>query len=250
VNVTGNQASRVYNTITPQQARYVKLNVTKPTSTTDTATRIYELEVYSAGSTANTFATGFESNDAQPTWSNTADSGVYPAGGISNITGVCCGLTGPETATRSGETAHTGSAALMYSGSAQGASADYAYMKLFDVSGQSLNVGNSTILNYWIYPQSSATSNLVSGSNSTCVALDLIFSDGTNLRDSGAVDQNGNRIHPAAQCGHLTLDTWNHVSVNLGAIANGKAITRIDLGYDQPNSTGGYRGYIDDITIQ
>lgn len=252
VNVAGNQGSRVLNSITQQSARYVRLNITKPTNTADTATRLYELEVYSTsvGSSGGSFSTGLETSDPQPTWSNTADSGVYPAGGSSNITGICCGLTGPEAATRN-ETAHTGSAALMYSGFARGAAADFAYMKLFDVSTQNLNIGASTALNYWIYPQSSATSSLVTGSNSTCVSLDLIFTDGTNLRDfTGAVDQNGNRIHPAYQCGHLTLDAWNHVTVNLGTVANGKTVSRIDVGYDQPNSTGGYRGYIDDISIQ
>ena len=89
----------------------------------------------------------------------------------------------------------------------------------------------------------------MTGNNSTCVAIDLIFSDNSNLRDSGAVDQNGNRAHPAYQCNHLTVDSWNHVTVNLGAYRNGKTVTRIDLGYDQPNSTGGYRGYVDDISI-
>jgi len=52
-------------------------------------------------------------------------------------------------------------------------------------------VGPNTTLTYWIYPQSAATSGLVSGSNSSCVAVDLIFTDGSNLRDSGVVDQNG-----------------------------------------------------------
>jgi phosphoribosylamine-glycine ligase len=175
---------------------------------------------------------------------------VYPAGGLSNVTGICCSLTGPETLTHN-EIAHTGSAALLYSGSAQGAAADFAYTKVFDTSAQTLKVGASTTLSYWIYPQSPATNGLVTGSNSTCVSLDLIFSDGSNLRDAtGAVDQNGNRIHPAYQCGHLTLDAWNHVTVNLGTVANGKTISRIDVGYDQANSKGGYRGYIDDISIQ
>ncbi|HLG77230.1 MAG TPA: hypothetical protein VKX46_12505, partial [Ktedonobacteraceae bacterium] len=88
-----------------------------------------------------------------------------------------------------------------------------------------------------------------SGTNSSCVAIDLIFRDGTNLRDSGATDQHGNRAHPAYQCGHLTMDAWNQVIVNLGAFVNGKTIVRLDVGYDQPANTGGYRGYIDDISI-
>jgi predicted alpha-1,2-mannosidase len=201
------------------------------------------------------FSTGFESESPIPNWVNSVDAASYPAGGISNVTGICCSLKGPETALRSTsdvndtEYAHAGSYSLMYSGSAQGQSADYAYDQLFDLSGQNVTVGSSTTLSYWIYPQSSATNSLVTGTNSTCVAIDLIFSDGSNLRDSGALDQNGNRAHPAYQCGHLTSDTWNQVTVKLGSYVNGKTVVRVDLGYDQPNGSGGYRGYVDDISI-
>jgi len=195
------------------------------------------------------FSTGFESGQPQPTWTDTVDSSGQPAGGSSNIGGICCSLTGPEAGVRTGETAHTGSAALMYSGLDNSATSSYAYMEIFDLTGQNITVTPSTVLTYWIYPQSSATSNLVSGNNSSCVAVDLIFSDNTNLRDSGATDQNGNRAHPASQCGTLKMDSWNRETVNLGAFVNGKTIVRIDLGYDQPANTGGYRGYIDDLSI-
>ncbi len=202
-----------------------------------------------------TFSTGFESGNPQPNWVNSIDNAPYPAGGISNVTGICCGLKGSESALRSTsdvndtEYAHNGSFALMYSGSAQGKAADYAYNQISDLNGQNVTVGPNTTLSYWIYPQNSTSSGLVSGNNSTCMAIDLIFSDGSNLRDSGAVDQNGNRAHPAYQCNHLTLNSWNQVTVKLGSYVSGKTITRIDLGYDQPNSTGGYRGYVDDISI-
>ncbi len=194
------------------------------------------------------FSTGFESGQPQPTWTNTVDSGPQPAGGMKNIGGVCCSLPGPESGTRH-ELAHTGSTALMYSGRDNSASSSFAYMKIFDLTGKNVKVGSNTTLTYWIYPQSHVTSNLVSGSNSTCVAIDLIFSDNTNLRDSGAVDQNGVRVHPAYQCNHLKMDTWNEVIVKLGPYKSGKTILRIDVGYDQPANTGGYRGYIDDISI-
>jgi hypothetical protein len=46
VNVTGNTASVTNHPITATSARYVRLNVTVPTQTTDNAARIYELEVY------------------------------------------------------------------------------------------------------------------------------------------------------------------------------------------------------------
>ncbi|HLJ36600.1 MAG TPA: hypothetical protein VKU38_23285 [Ktedonobacteraceae bacterium] len=195
-----------------------------------------------------TFSTGFESGQPQPTWTNTVDGGGQPAGGLKNVGGVCCGLSGPESGVRH-ELAHAGTIALMYSGRDNSSSSSFAYMKIFDLTGQNVTVGSATTLSYWIYPQSSATSKLVSGSNSTCVAIDLIFNDNTNLRDSGAVDQNGVRVHPAYQCNHLKMDTWNLVTVKLGSYKSGKIILRIDVGYDQPGNTGGYRGYIDDISI-
>jgi len=195
------------------------------------------------------FATGFEGGAPQPTWTNTIDGGGYPAGGVANIAGICCGLSGPEAGMRV-EAAHTGGAALMYSGQDTSAGTSYAYAKVFDLSGKRIVVGPSTTLSYWIYPQSGHTSPVaVGGANSTCVSVDLIFTDGHNLRDSGAVDQNGKRLHPAAQCGHLTPDAWNHVTSVIGAKVAGKTIARLDVGYDQPANTGGYRGYIDDLSI-
>jgi len=167
------------------------------------------------------------------------------------VTGICCGLTGPEAGVRTGEQAHTGSAALMYSGYANGGSATHAYMQVFDLSQDPLIVRPNTVLSYWIFPQSNATSTWVAAGSddSSCVAVDLIFTDGSDLRDSGAVDQNGVGIHPAEQCGHLTLDTWNYVSVDLGSVKSGDEVSKILVGYDQPGATGGYRGYVDDLSL-
>ncbi len=47
VTVTGNTASVTNHNITPVNQRYVRLNITAPTSTTDNAARVYEVEVYS-----------------------------------------------------------------------------------------------------------------------------------------------------------------------------------------------------------
>ena len=44
--VTGNTASVTVHPITPTSARYVRMNITAPTQTTDNAARIYEFEVY------------------------------------------------------------------------------------------------------------------------------------------------------------------------------------------------------------
>ncbi|MEV2210922.1 hypothetical protein AB0H86_05350 [Streptomyces sp. NPDC050997] len=114
-----------------------------------------------------------------------------------------------------------------------------------------ITVRDGTTLSYWIFPQSDATTPWVSAGSddSTCVAVDLIFTDGSDLRDSDATDQSGTGMHPADQCGHLTLDAWNHVTVNLGAVKAGQAISKILVGYDRPGATGGYRGYLDDLSI-
>jgi hypothetical protein len=202
----------------------------------------------STPATTALFATGFESGDSQPTWANTVDT-TGGGGGILNVGGICCGLSGPEAGVRS-ETTHTGSSALMYSGMDNSATSSYAYLKIFDLSTRNIVVGPTTTLSYWIYPQSASTAPVpVSGSNSSCVAVDLVFADGATLHTAGAVDQGGHPLTPAAQCGHLAMDTWNHITSTIGAVASGKTTSRLDVGYDQPANTGGYRGYIDDISI-
>ncbi len=195
-------------------------------------------------------STNFEPGERLPDWTDGVDLNGQPGGGINGVGGISFGSAGPgapELGMRQ-EVAHTGSTALMYSGSAQGASTDYAYMQAFDLSSTPYQIGANTTLTYWIYPQSTNSFSGVSGNNSTCVSLDLILSNGTASRNSGVVDQHGNRLHPAYQCNKLQLDTWNQVTANLGSLS-GKAIVRIDVGYDQPGSTGGYRGYIDDIAL-
>jgi len=197
---------------------------------------------------ATLFSTGFESGQPQPTWTNTVDYNGW-GGGRYNIGGICCGLTGPEVGPRR-ERTRAGTMALMYSGNDTGATGSFVYDKIFDASARAIAIGPTTTLSYWIYPQSSATSPVpVYGSNSACVAIDMIFGDGSNLRDSGVTDQNGVRLHPGLQCRHLTLNTWNHVVAVLGTKLAGKTINRINVGYDQAANTGGYRGYIDDISI-
>lgn len=134
----------------------------------------------------------------------------YEQSGPSTITdpasGIQASVAGMLDLTNFQQVGSNSATALLYSGKDNSTSSSHAYMEVFDVSGQNLVVGSNTTLSYWIYPQSSTTSSSVSGSNSTCVAIDMVFTDGTDLRDSGAVDQNGNQLHPAHQCGQLTLD--------------------------------------------
>jgi predicted alpha-1,2-mannosidase len=193
------------------------------------------------------WGTGLETNDIQPTWTNTVDSGPYPAGGITNVGPILTSLSGPELGVRS-ENSQSGNNELMYSGDAQGGTFDYAYMKIFDVSTQSVSITPGMHFSYWIFPQSHTNDSLASGNNSLYVALDLIFTDGTCLRDSGLTNQYGGGVNPTNQGSVLQLDTWNYVTIDLTPLA-GKTVNRIDLGYSQPGSSGGYRGYVDDIAF-
>ena len=198
------------------------------------------------------FRTGVDPGQTGPTWTNSV-SVTAPGGNLLNVGGVCCGLTGPELFIGTDPRAHSGDKVLLYSGKDNNATRSYAYTKAFQLTDT--YVTPATRLSYWIYPQSKANSyQYAEGHNSTCVAVDLILLnhwDGTRktLRDAGVVDQRGNSVHPGGQCGKLTLDAWNYVSVPLGPVANGKEITQIDIGYDQSANTGGYRGFIDDIRI-
>ena len=194
------------------------------------------------------FATSFEASDPRPNWKSTVGTEAHH-GGLLNVTGVCCNLTGPELFTGVNPAgSHTGSTSIMYSGKDADATKSYAYTKMFRL--RNAQVRQSTTLSYWIYPQSKANSfNYADGNNSMCVAIDIVFTDGSTLRDSGAVDQNGHSVHPGGQCNTMVLDTWQQVVVRLGDWTAGKTINTISVAYDQGPNTGGYRGFVDDVAI-
>ncbi|MBC8061398.1 MAG: discoidin domain-containing protein [Clostridiaceae bacterium] len=191
--------------------------------------KIFALTLKGYVDTNALITTGFELGQTQPTWSDTLESSANVSGYLSTIS--------PECSIRYNESPlpHTGTAAIMFSGTDNSATQSYCYSKVFDVN---IPITATTQLSYWFYPQQE---------NGRRVAIDFICTDGTTLRDSGTVDQNGFNIHPAT--GHGTINTWNYIQCLLGTKLNGKTIDRINIGYDNPASTGQYRGYIDDITI-
>jgi hypothetical protein len=122
---------------------------------------------------------------------------------------------------------------------------------VFDLASP-ITVTPGTTLQYSIFPQSSASSSNITTDASRYVAIDLVFDDGTVLRNLGAQDQHGNPMTPQGQGagGDLELDAWNRVLSVIGAVASGKKVTQIILGFDQATgSQGGYAGYIDDLSI-
>lgn len=210
------------------------------TSTTDHNATVVRVDGLEPWVKSWTLSTGFESTDP----ASSENVGAYGSASTVGVVGVCCSLAGPELSVRA-ERPHTGTNVLMYSGKDTSATKSFAYMKAY--AAPSLPVTSSTLLSYWIWPQSTSPA---SGSNSSCVAVDLDFSDGKRLRDLKAYATNGaTDSHPARQCGHLTMNTWNHVTVDVGEVATGKKITQVNVGYDQPANTGGYRGLVDDIVV-
>lgn len=83
--------------------------------------------------------------------------------------------------------------------------------------------------------------------NGRHVTVDLVFTDGTTLRDSGATDFEGISMHPNISRG--IENTWRQVQCNIGQWVNGKTIDRILVDYDQGTGTGAYTTYLDDIII-
>ena len=79
------------------------------------------------------------------------------------------------------------------------------------------------------------------------ISVDLLFTDGTALRDAGAYDDNGISMHPAT--GRGTVGTWTKTSCKIGSFVNGKTIKTILIGYDHAAQNGTFTGYIDDISI-
>ncbi|MGW5748409.1 GH92 family glycosyl hydrolase [Amycolatopsis sp. NPDC003861] len=138
----------------------------------------------------------------------------------------------------------TGLKAFRYSGS-QTEAHGFSYNKVFDVD---VPVVPSTELSYKVQPQ------FITGDlkyQSTNVAIDLVFTDGTRLRDLGATDQYGFPLTPEGQGKSKVLYTnqWNLVRSAIGTVAKGKTIDRILVGFDNPDGPGSLQGWLDDVKI-
>lgn len=187
------------------------------------------------------FHTGLESGETQLSTTNTVDS-TSPGGGDSNVSSAI--LQSSTIASRGG------TSAIQFGGTASGGTSTHAYMEAF--TGNSTTLSSTSRLSYWIYPitplgQESGASSMT-GLSSTCVAIDITFTNGTALRNLGVKDQFGNTLNPASECNHLQPDQWNYVTVNLSSLA-GLTVSHIDVGYDQPGASGNYGGYVDDINL-
>jgi len=80
------------------------------------------------------------------------------------------------------------------------------------------------------------------------VAVDLALEGGANLRDSGAVDQNGVSIHPKEPRTEQN-GVWIPVTIDLGRYIPGMVIKEVRLAYDHGGGVGRYSAYVRNISI-
>jgi predicted alpha-1,2-mannosidase len=83
----------------------------------------------------------------------------------------------------------------------------------------------------------------------TACALDLVFEDGSRLRDRAPLDQHGTAVLPDAQCAARTLyvDQWNARTIGLDAAA-GREVARVVLAV-RAHPRVALRGFLDDVGI-
>jgi predicted alpha-1,2-mannosidase len=141
----------------------------------------------------------------------------------------------------------TGLKALRYSGGHTAGGRGYAWNRLFDVD---LPVSTTSQLSYKVFPD------MISGDltyPSTFAAVDLRFTDGTYLSDLQVADTHGVAGSPSGQGRGKILyaSQWNAVTLEVGAVAAGKTVDAILIGYDNPvaKSDTRFAGWIDDLTV-
>ena len=176
------------------------------------------------------FHSGLEPGETAPTWTDTVQNSL-------NVGGYSGALTRMETGVRAG-VARGGAQALLYSGNDLSATQSYSYNRVWDVH---LKIAADTALSYWIRPEQR---------NGTFVAVDLLFTDGSYLRNANLPDQRGVRAHPVSQ-GNAGPPGGRPVEPRARqprcpGRPHGRPIL---IGYDQPAATGQYRGHLDDIQV-
>jgi len=171
-----------------------------------------------------TFKTGFEEGEPQPA----ADAVAQQGGGLKSVSKPECRVAETE--------AHGGKRALRVSGVADDPAYSYVYFKLF---GEAIGVAADSVLSYWIRP---------ANERGRCVGLDLLFADGSVLRDSQAKTANGQGVHPGNPKGEV--GKWTKVTIPLGQTHAGKAIAAILVAYDSRGGGGPFEAWIDDIAIE
>jgi hypothetical protein len=110
-----------------------------------------------------------------------------------------------------------------------------AYYEIHDVD---LEVKKDTILRYYLR---------VDTPDAVTTGIDLVFTDGTSLRDHGVIDTNGRNMHPGAikgKPGH-----WLKIEGHIGENLAGKTIDKILFAFDKRGAVTPFRSVVDSIEI-
>jgi len=169
------------------------------------------------------YASGFEAGEPEAV----ADTVAVPGGGMRKVSANRCGAVERKDA-------HGGARAVLLQGVSDDPSYSFAYQV---VSDQPVFVMPDTSLTYWMKPLND---------NGRATGLDLAFTDGATLRESGAADADGRSTFPGVKKG--TVGSWTKITVPLGKFA-GKTIRRVMAAYDTRKGGGRFETLFDDIAI-
>jgi Fn3 associated/Pectate lyase superfamily protein len=170
----------------------------------------------------DTLTTGWEPGQPQGLTDTAAKHG-----GTKAVSGAQCGPVDTQ--------AHSGKHALRVAGNADESYA-YAYFRLFT---EPLQINPGATLTYWFMPVDDRARH---------VSIDLRFSDGKTLRDSGARTTDGAGVHPGTAKGKV--GEWQRITVPLNRFVGKKTIEAVMVGYDSRGGAGPFEAFIDDLVIE
>lgn len=98
-------------------------------------------------------------------------------------------------------------------------------------------------LSYWVWPEAGT------GRTSQYVAMDLLFTDGTYLHDLKAAATNGGTSDPTTQGTLVKTNTWQQVSLDVGAVAAGRQVQSVVFSFGSGAANGQFRGFVDDVAL-
>lgn len=219
------QETRRYTTANTAEYKHYKLIITENNGAP--MTQFSELQIFAASG-----------NEAEALPYMTASKSRGPSESFNTLT----------------STGWTGWSALEVLGKHTGEGEAYCYNVIYD--DLAIPVTANTNLSYVFFPALWDKNVYDYDYTSQHMAVDLKFTDGSYLSELNAADQNGNAVSPKAQgeSGVLAYMQWNHIYSNIGAVAEGKTIEKILVGYHKGSNTSGsdavFLGYFDDITIE
>ena len=170
------------------------------------------------------FRTGWEPDDPQ----GPADTVATRGGGMRSVSGGTCRPTDAG--------AHAGRFALRLAGTADDPAYSHIYYRVLETQ---LSVNRDSVLTYWIRPLNERGRH---------TGIDLLFADGSVLRDSGARTDDGQGVHTGGPRGKV--GEWTRIRIPLGRYLAGKEIAAFLFAYDSRGGGGPFEALVDDLSLE